>query len=131
MAEFTTMTLECKCTRMTRLYRSVYDTEPSTTLLPQNAVFYSRKQYRNATVELLYISEGMNQSSVPVGYWCPAGSVQVHPIFDEKKQHCEDQGKHGEHQKRVGENLLRFFMVSLPHLHGKLDRSSKADEGSE
>lgn len=86
MAEFTTMTLECKCTRMTRLYRSVYDTEPSTTLLPQNAVFYSRKQYRNATVELFYISEGMNQSSVPVGYWCPAGSVQVHPVFDEKKQ---------------------------------------------
>ena len=85
MATFVTNSMVCKCTRTTRLFYSVYDTIPSTVLLPEDAEFYSRKQFISGTSELFYISESSNGQDVPVGYWCPATMLQVMPIMDEEE----------------------------------------------
>jgi len=85
MADFVTNSMVCKCIRTTRLFHSVYDTVPSTVLLPEGTEFYSRKQFISGTLELFYISESSNDENVPVGYWCPATMLQVMPILDEEE----------------------------------------------
>lgn len=82
MADFVSNVMVCKCIRTTRLFQSVYDTVPSTVLLPEGAEFYSRKQYVNGSFELFYISSSNTDDDVPAGYWCPATVLQAMPIFE-------------------------------------------------
>ena len=79
MGKFFTNSTLCKCVRTTRLYKSVYDVEPATLILPHGAVFYSNKQFLSDNVELFCISEGVDSNNVPIGYWCAATTLQVCP----------------------------------------------------
>jgi len=82
MAEFTVKSLMCRAVRPTRLFRTPYDIEPTTEVLATGARFYSRKQYHAQNVDLLYISEGLIEST-PTGYWCPASLIEYYAIDED------------------------------------------------
>lgn len=84
MAQFTTTSLKCQCTRDVKLYASVYDPRPVNIPLTAGIQFYSRKQYHSDTVDMVYISEGINCETTPVGYWCPFGCLKAFPIIEEE-----------------------------------------------
>ena len=77
MAEFRAERLSCRVKRATKLYASVYDANPTGTVVPAGTIFTSYKQYSSDKIGYVHITDGDKDW---VGLWCPTSAVQSRTI---------------------------------------------------
>ena len=83
MASFIESCLSCRVKRAARLYKSVYDSEPVSVVVPVGTTFTSLKQYESDRIGFVHITEASDEFR---NYWCPTSSVQTKTVVEEKKE---------------------------------------------